>query len=649
MSPRALRWAAGALALLLLLLAALPLSVLALIDRQQLRTPLLHFLEARLGRELQIDGPIETHLLSFRPRLSARGVTIGSPPWSAHGPVATVGTLTLELQGWPIFGRELEIHRLVLEDAALHLVRDAEGAANWQASPPHTPGGRGGPPLIHSLSVLRAQLELDDQRRHLQFEGTVSAHDEPAARPAALWHLEGAGRLNGQPVSIALNGDALAGAGHTRPYRFAFDERSASGSRLDGRGELPQPFDLRLLEVAVEASGADLKDLFYLVGVSLPDTGHYQASVRIERQRSLFRYSALSLRAGGSDLQGTFWVETRAGRPHSEGALRSDLLRTADIGAAAAGRGPKAGADRGLLLSDKQLALSGMRAADAQIDYQARELQLAHLPLHRVVAHIGLAGGTLSIAPLSATLYDGTLSGQARLDASREPARTQLSLRLANLRPSAIERASSAPPPFEGRIDARIELSGQGRSLHQWAATASGTVTAIAPGGALRAAFADLIGADFVQGLGLLLAKDDKETAVRCGVASFDALQGDLRVHTLLLDTEPVLIRGEGDIRLDDETLALTLSGQPKARHLLRLRQPLLVGGTFAHPTIGLRGGSGPAQTTRALALGVARAPLEVLGFVDADLAANSDCAALLRDAQQQGVSVTPPAAASPR
>lgn len=636
MSRLALRWAAGALALLLL--AALPLMLLALIDAQHLRGPFLHFLEARLGRPLQVDGAIEAHLLSLMPRVSAHGVTIGNPPWTSPGNAATAGTLTVQLERWPVFGWTLEIQRLVLEDASLHLMRDAAGNANWQASPPHTPGGGGGPPLIHSFSVERTQLELDDQRRHLQFDGVVSARDEPNARPAALWHLEGSGRLNGHAANIALNGDALAGVTRNRPYRFAFAERS-SGSRLDGRGEVPQPFDFRVLDVTAEASGEDLKDLFYLVGVALPNTGHYRASVRIERRHSLFRYSGLSLASGASDLRGTFSVDTRGGRPRTQGALRSDELRTADIGAAAAGRSPKA-AEHPWLFSDTQLPLQGLRVGDAQIDYQAGELQLGRMPLHKLTAHIGLEQGALSIAPLSATLYEGTLSGRAGLDASREPAQAQLNLKVANLRPAAIGHASAAPPPFDGRVEARLEFTGQGRSLHQWAATANGRVTAVVPGGGLRAAFADLIGADFARGVGLLLAKDQQEIAVRCGVASFEARHGDLQAQTLLLDTKPVLITGEGDIRLADETFALTLRGQPKSRHLLRLRQPLLVGGTFTHPTIGLQGGSGAVQATKAVAVGVMRAPLEILGFVDADLAGNSDCAALLQAAQKQGVPV---------
>jgi hypothetical protein len=637
MRRRALGWAAGALAILLLL-AAVPVALAALIDRGYLRGPLLHFLATRLDRPLRVDGAIEAHLLSPMPSLTAHDVTLDNPRWTPPGQTARIGRVALVLERWPVFGRELELHQLVIEDASLFLARDIEGRANWQASPPHTPSVRGGPPLIHSFSVQRTHLQLDDARRHLDFTGSVSAHDDIAARPAPLWHLEGAGRLNGHAASVALNADSLAEVRRGRPYRFAFEERS-SNSVLDGRGEVPEPFDFRVLDIDATASGEDLKDLFFLVGVSLPDTGHYRAAVRIERNHSLFRYRDLSLSAGDSDLRGTLNIETRGGRARIDGELESRLLRTADIGAAAAGRAAaRSATERALLLPDTLLPSDGMRAEDAEVTYRAHELRIGHMPLFAATAHISLEQAKLAIAPFEATLYQGRVSGSARLDAGREPAGASIDLKLADLRPAVIERAAKGPPPFDGAIEARIELKGQGRSLHQFAATADGTVSMVAPGGTLRSALADLIGANPVHGLGLLLSKDQSQTGVRCGVASFTAQHGVLRAQTLLLDTDTVLISGEGEIRLDSESFDITLHGEPKRRHLMRLHTPVLVGGTFEHPSIGIGGGSGAAQATKALAIGVVRTPLEILGFVDSELAGNADCNALLQAAQRRGV-----------
>ena len=637
MRRTALRWTASALAILLLL-AALPVCIAVLIDGQHLRAPFVHFVAARLGRPLQVDGAIETHLLSMRPRVVAQHVTIGNPPWTPPGVTAEIGRLTLVLERWPVFGLEFEVRQLEVEDASLRLARDVEGRANWQWSPPHTPGAGGGPPLIHSLSATRTRLELDDAVRHLKFTGAISARDLPTVMGSAPWHLEAGGQLNGHAATVALNGDPLSTVSHSRPYRFAFAERS-SGSRLDGRGQIAQPFDFRVLEATAEVGGEDLKDLFFLIGVSLPDTGRYRLSVKVERQHSRFRYSDLAVSSGQSDLHGALTIETAGGRPRIEGELSSQLLRSADIGAAAAGRAAQS-REPPLLLPDAMLPLDALRSGDAQVDYRAGTVQIGRLPLQAAVAHIAIDHGTLSVAPLSATLYEGKLTARARLDASREPALAKFELRISDLHPALFEHTSSGPPPFDGLIQVRLDLTGQGRSIHEFAADSNGTVTAVVPHGTLRAAFAELIGADFARGLGLLLAKDQKETAVRCGVASFEVQQGIMHVRTLLLDTDPVLISGEGEIHLDSETIELALHGQPKHHHLMRLQAPVLVRGTLSHPSLGMQGGNGAAQTTKAIAVGIARAPLEILGFVDADLAKNADCASLLQSAKNQGVPV---------
>jgi hypothetical protein len=632
-------WCTASALAMLLLLAAVPLCIAVLIDGHHLRTPFVHFIAARLGRPVQVEGAIETQLLSATPRVVAQHVTIGNPPWVPPGVTAEIGQVTLVLERWPVFGGELEIHQLEVEDASLHLARDIEGRANWQSNPPHTPGAGGGPPLIHSLSVTRTRLELDDAPRHLKFTGVVSARDVPAAKGFVPWHLEGAGDLNGHAAVVALNGDPLSTVSHGRPYRFAFAERS-SGSRLEGRGQIPQPFDFRVLEATAEAGGEDLKDLFFLIGVSLPDTARYRLLVKLERQHSHFRYSDLALSAGDSDLHGTIAIETAGGRPRIEGELSSQLLRSADIGAAAAGRAPKSAREPPLLLPEATLPLDGLRAGDAQVEYRARTVQIGRVPLHSAAVHVAIDHGILSLSPFSASLYEGKLTGRARLDATREPAAARLELKLADMNPTLLEHTSGAPAPFDGLIQARLDLTGQGRSIHQFAADANGTLSVVVPHGTLRAAFVELIGADFARGLGLLLSRDQKETAVRCGVASFEAQQGVMHAQTLLLDTDPVLISGDGDIRLDTEGIELALHGQPKSRHLMRLHAPVLVRGTLSHPSLGIQGGSAAAQTTKAIAVGVARAPLEILGFVDADLAKNADCAALLQSARNQGVPV---------
>jgi uncharacterized protein involved in outer membrane biogenesis len=106
----------------------------------------------------------------------------------------------------------------------------------------------------------------------------------------------------------------------------------------------------------------------------------------------------------------------------------------------------------------------------------------------------------------------------------------------------------------------------------------------------MRASLAELIGLD-LRGLGLTLEKNKTDTQVRCAAADFQAHAGIFSVQRLVLDTEPVRIEGEGSIRMDTETLDLLLRGEPKSMRVLRLKAPLKVQGTLAHPSVGIEPG----------------------------------------------------------
>ena len=163
-------------------------------------------------------------------------------------------------------------------------------------------------------------------------------------------------------------------------------------------------------------------------------------------------------------------------------------------------------------------------------------------------------------------------------------------------------------------MQARVLISGAGRSVHQVAASGNGTVTVEVPHGRVRESFAELSGID-LRGLGLLLTKNQRDVALRCAFASFKAQGGTLTVQSLVADTEPVLITGEGQVHLDSEALDLQIRGQPKSLRFFRLRAPVLLQGTLAHPSVSVLKRK------------------SVLMVVDPGKAKDTDCAAVLAGA----------------
>jgi len=639
---RTLKWAIGTLAVLFAAIAIV-IVVITLIDANYLRGPLTRYIAARTGRYIRIDGSLKAHLLSFTPRLVAEHVAIGNPPWMPPGPTAEIGTLSLSFELLPLFSHSFVISRLEMNGAVLHLARESDGRANWQAHAPGTPAGKG-PPLIHSLSMPSAHVELEDARRHLHFDGTVSIHDSQGALGVSPLQIDGAGQLNTRPVTFTINGDALATVSHERPYHFAFVE-SSSGSRLSGSGSLPQPFDFHSVDAAFDAEGEDLKDMYFLAGITLPDTGAYRLSGKLARRGMHFQYSDLLATSGQSDMRGTLSIEISGERPKLDADLHSQLLRLADLGERAAGRMTESDAAKLLLLPDTPIRLVGIRGDDSVVNFHAQTFDVGRTALHAVAAQVTIDHGVLTVPSLAATLAEGKLGGHLRFDATHEVPTAILDLRIGNLRLGQFAHKDTAEPPIDGLLQARLMLKGRGGSIHQLASTANGTVAAVLPHGAIRTSFAELTGIDLTRALGLVMRKDRKETPVRCGIASFQVHDGTATAESLVVDTDPVLITGKGEIHLDAESVDLAMRGRPKSWRLVRVRSPVLIRGTLKHPSVGIDARNSLVQAGEAVALGVALTPIAaLLAFVDPGLAKDADCAALLAEAKSDGVHVNPAA-----
>jgi AsmA family protein len=605
-----------------LVVVAILVTALAL-DASYLRGPLVSFIAKRTGREIRIDGPLKAHLLSLHPSLIAERVSIGNPPWSPRGTLAEIGKLDVQLD-LPLFGHPLVIRSLRMDGAELHFQRDVKGYANWHWKAPGWAPGKG-LPVIQSLSAAAIHVTIDDARRHVSFDGTATTQD--AREKNSPLKLTAQGHLNGRETTFTLDGDPLATAAPDKPYHFNLDERS-SGSHLTGHGTVPHPFDFRELDVTFEASGADMKDLYYLAGVSLPDTAAYHLSGKITRHDQSIKLSELAATTGQSDIQATVSSETDSdNRAHIEVSLHSRRLRLADIGpratsgageSAGASQSPGAGGSPGAsgapgatgspaaktsLLPDKPLHLDGLRRGDSMITLHAQQIEAA--------------GASF---PVTARL---------KLDAKPDIPTASLDLDIVDLPIGKLSHKDPAQPPLDGLLQARITLTGHGHSTRELAASANGTVTATIPEGAIRDSLAELMGIDF-RGLGLLLTKNKKDTPIRCAVARFQAHQGTLTAQTLVIDTEPVVITGSGTIQLPTETVDLELQGKPKQLRLLRLRAPVFIRGTLAHPSFGIE------KENRKLEL------------VDPGHGKDVDCTALLAEAKSQAGRTSPPAEREP-
>jgi uncharacterized protein involved in outer membrane biogenesis len=596
-------------------------GLVAAVDAGQFRGALIRILAARIGRPIEVHGKLEAHLFSSHPSVVAERVDIHNPPWMPSGLTVEAKTVSVVATP-PRIGQSIGIVRLEMQGADFHLMRDSRGHANWQLTDPNA-GDNTLSPILRDLSIPNAHVVLEDELRHLKFKGNVSARQVIDKDSTPTVQITGTGVLNGREASFEVTGDSLASASHERAYHFVFAEHS-SGSYLDGHGFLPRPFDFDLIDASFDAAGEDLKDLFYLTGVTLIDTGAFRLSGNLVRRGKKTKLSELVAHSGQSDIQGSVTVDSSSGRPNIDFDLSSQFLRLSDLGARAAGRVDASQANPPLLLSDAALNPNIVRADDASVNFHAHRLQVDRVSLAGLSAKARMDHGVLKVDPLLADVLGGKLIAHAMLDARPTLPADALDLKISDLQLAQIGSQGSAQPPFQGSLQARLTVTGHGSSLHQLAASANGALTAVLPQGAIRESLAEMTGID-LRGLGLLLTKNMREANIRCGVAAFTAHDGTLTAQRIILDTDPVLIVGEGQIHLDSETLDLVLRGHPKKLRLFRLRSPVLLRGTLSHPAIDV-GSQG------------------VLQVIDPGHTKDADCAALLAaaDSNEERTSVPP-------
>ena len=624
------------------LVAAL-LVLVTFADWNALKGPISRFASNATGRAIVIGGDLDVNPWSWTPEIHVTELKIGNPRrFSDRGIFADVGEARAAVQLLPLLFGRLEIVRIDLEDTQVQLYRNAEGDANWARDPNAAVSGRQfSLPAIRHFSVRDGRLRLEDDKRRMVLDATFSSNE--SASEGGRFVLAGEGQLNDRPFTLEASGAPLLNVRRDRPYAFEADVRAA-GTRIQADGAIARPFDLNYFSADVIASGPDLADLYYLLGLALPNTPPYALRGRIERNGTTYGMPNLRGRVGDSDLAGSFAASRqRNGRLLLTGDFSTRTLDFDDLMAVLGGApdtsetaSPEqrataqqlAASDR--LLPDAQLDISRVRNMDARVSYRAQRVRAERLPLRGLAVDINLDDGLLRLDPLTLSLTQGRVAGAVSINARQDVPRVAMDMRLTGARIEQVVRMENQQP-ITGALAGRLRLVGTGGSVRDAAASADGDISFAVPSGEIREAFAELTGIKVTRGLGLLLTGDHDKIDIRCGVASFHVSNGLARVNTFIVDTETVLIRGTGGVSLRDERLDLRLQGEPKEARLLSIDAPIVMRGSLRAPRVGVDIEEAVDDGGLAAALGALVAPIAgVLPFVDLGLAEDADCNALL-------------------
>ena len=608
------------------------LITLYFLDWNEMRGPIGRYASARAGRLVRIDGDLKVALFRWQPHIEVNDLFIGNPAWAGRPEGASIRQGIVEFRLVPAIFGHLQLPLVQLDSPSALILRDDNGRTNWDANSKGAVGWH--IPPINRFLVKNGHLEIDDAVRKLKFLGTISSEERAGGGAANAFQLTGTGTLNGNKFLADVHGGPLINVDESRPYDFAADI-TAGDTHAVLKGQVLHPFHLDRFNANIAFTGNNLRDLFYLTGLTLPPTPPYRISAALTREGEIYRLHNLAGLVGGTDLHGDLSVDVAGDKPVLRGNLASRVLNFADLGAMVGGG--KANPDTGLL-PDTVIHTERLRRMDADVTYAADAIKSRDFPLRGLVTHIGLQNGVLELKPLSFAFSQGKLTGTLKIDAAKDVPVTSVDARLTDIHMESFIKA--ADKPVSGAVEARMVLSGRGNTVHKLAASAGGTATAVIPNGRIRHSLAEWMGINVLKALSLTIADNQEDTGLRCAVAHFTASNGVLTSQQFVIDTEPVLVEGSGTIDMNKEIMDLRFQGKPKHFQLFRLRAPISISGPWDHPALGVD--AKPIVTQGALGAGLAVANpfAAILAFLDPGLAKNADCAGLVSTARDEGAPV---------
>jgi len=410
-------------------------------------------------------------------------------------------------------------------------------------------------------------------------------------------------------------------------------------TRATARGIVRDPSDARSLDMHLTLAGGSLAELYKIVGVPLPPTPPYRIAGQLVQRGDVWQFRQFVGAVGESDLSGDFVLDRSRAPQFMKADLKSNRLALADlsgfIGAEKTPSGKVTTANPNRVLPDSPYSLEKLKAADADVKFEGKQILTEHMPVRNMSTHLVLKGGVLTLAPLNFGAAGGnlfsniTLDGRGAVIASRADIRVQ-SLQLAQLLPQLKVAKASV-----GEVDGRVKLVARGNSVAAMLGTATGDTTLLVGEGEVSDLMLRLSNLDVANSL-LVLMRGDRNIPIRCVVADLAFDNGVMQPRQFVFDTVHTTLVGEGRANFADETLDLRLVAKPKGPSLLSLRGPINVAGTFGNPSVMPDLGRLAARTGGAVALAAIATPLAaIVPFVQMGGNQDAQCGPLMQAAKQ--------------
>ena len=603
-----------------------------------------------------------------RPVISAQDVRMSNPDWATAGPqLASAKRIDVAIHPLPLLQHRLVLTDLALEAPNIALQRRADGSNSW------TLKDNGPSPWeveIQRMAFGDGTIRYLDEGIALDLRAKVSSTapdatpgDAPGSAPVQKYGI--AFTLGGSYRKAPVTGGGKAGAALSLTDNntvYPVQAHAVLGkNKASIAGTLTDPRSLSGIDLQLSLAGASMADLYPLTGVLLPETPDYATKGRLLGKKDgatwHWTYQNFKGTVGQSDLAGTLQYLPRQPRPLLRGEVTSQQLRLEDLGPTigadsnaqkqARGKAPVQPDNKALPV--EQFNTAKWNALDADVKFTGKKLVRTHdIPLNDVVANIHMKDKVLSLTPLNFGMAGGDITSNITLDGRQKTIAAQAKVTARHLKIRELFPKLQSMQASFGEVYGDAALTGHGNSVSAMLASANGELAATVSEGSVSQFMLELAGLNLANAVFVKIF-GDKQVHLNCLASDFSVTNGQADVRRFVLDTDTAVVNVTGNVNLASETLDLDVRPRTKGARIITLRTPLYAKGTFKNPDVGPQKGPLALKAGAAVALATIVTPLAaLLPLVNIDKAPDTDCAAVMAQANATRKAPTSPATNAP-
>jgi AsmA protein len=603
--------AGGSVAVVVVGLVAVPFFIPA----DYLKSQLVMQVKAATGRDLVIKG--KTSLTLFpNIAVSAEDVTLGNPQGFKSPYLVQLKKLETGAALRPLLAKELRITGITLVGATLNLEQNASGAKNWDftaakkddAAPAQTASEvkkeQTGSPLkalaigdivlkdsavsfskAGAVPLIAKEINLTlrgaDGSKALTLDGDLVYQNQKVSAKVAVDQMKALMAGKSSPVEVSVS----VPSGNVK-----FSGNAANDKDIAVDGKLDVSVD-NLPNLLGWATGKP-------AGAGLPKKITLASKLGVKGTQEIV-LNDLALSVDALSTTGKLALNLAGAVPSVRGALHMEELNLDALGggnsasapAAQSASSPAASGSDGW--SDAKIDLSGLRAANANLDLTINKLVSGKVDVTNIATSLALSNGVMKLNLANAKLYGGTAKGAVSVDGSSAAAGIGTNIALIGIQIEPLMTALSGTSRLEGTTNLTLAVNGQGASQRAIVNSLGGNASLSVADGALKG----INIASFLRDAkkGFLSSSSSEKTDFSELTATFQIAQGIVTNNDLSMKSPVLRVSGKGTVSLPPKTvnyrLEPTIVGSLKGQGDTKdgrtgLTIPLVITGPWSNPAI---------------------------------------------------------------